>query len=364
MGLDLRSGLRAGLTALVLIVGLADCGVVRDPLHPNFLGGDDAAKRVDIYVGGMVAASHPTIVVGRARCPYLIDLSGHHTGRCSLPVTGGQLPVDVSASSGPSGTTSADTLIVRSEAEPRIAAELGASPSRAIVRCPGPAVRVVPNYTTIRCAFTRPGLGRVTVRVNFSAYDGVYVMDAVKPDPKRDARLDALLDRAVLAQTAARIVLDGPKLGPYLRARTGGTEHDELERRRLIGTAQCPSRITLTPHVHSACTVRVGSASLPYDLRFDQGRGLVVVQNLTVEILAFVRERAVRYFAHVIPIVDPSLPAGSRIRIDCGRGAVALLTPGESLPCTAYAAGQAFAFNAQLVDAEGSVAIVGRNPGD
>lgn len=363
MGLDLRSGLRAGFAASALTVGLAACGVLHDPFHPNFLGGEDAAKRVDVYVGGMIAASHPSVVVGRARCPYLIDISGNHTGRCFLPVTGGELPVDVSASGGPTGTTSADTLIVRSEAEPRVAAELG-FPTRAIVHCPGPAVRIVPNYTTIRCGFARPGFKRGTVRVGFNGYDGVYVLGAAKPDAKRDARIDALLDRAVLAQTAARIVLDGPKLGPYLRARTGGTEHDELERRRLIGTARCPSRVTLTPNVHAACTVRVGSASLPYDLRFDRGRGLVVVQNLTVEIVAHVRERAVRYFAYVIPIIDPSLPARSRIRIDCGRVTVALLIPGEGLPCTAYAAGQAFAFNAQLVDVDGSVAIVGRYPED
>jgi len=95
--------MRAASTALALTVGFAGCssGVMHDPFNPNFLSGDDAAKRVDIDFGGMVAASHPSVTVGRARCPFLIDLSGGHTGRCSLPVTGGEMRVDVSASRRP-----------------------------------------------------------------------------------------------------------------------------------------------------------------------------------------------------------------------------------------------------------------------
>lgn len=352
--------MRAVSTALALTVGLAGCssGVMRDPFNPNFLSGDDAAKRVDIDFGGMVAASHPSVTVGRARCPFLIDLSGGHTGRCSLPVTGGEMRVDVSASRAPTGVRSPDTLIVRSEAEPRIAAELAGSGVRVAVRCPGPAVRVAPNDTTIHCALTGARVSHGSVRVEFAGYDDLFVFGS----KNSGTRLDTLLDRAVTSRTDARIVLDGSKLGPYLRAVAGGAAHDELERRRLIGVAHCPSRITLTWRAHAACTVRVGSATLPYDLRFDQGRGLVVEADPTVEILAVLRERAERFFIHVIPIIDPSLPAGSRIRVDCGGGTVALLTPGEGLPCTAYAAKQAFPFAAQLLSSGGNVTFVGRHP--
>jgi hypothetical protein len=144
------------VVAVLALAGLAGCssGVMHNPLNPNFLSGDDAAKRVDIDFGGMVAADHPSVTVGRARCPFLIDLSGGHTGRCLLPVTGGEMRVGVGLSRAPSGVRSADTLIVRSEAEPRIAADLARPGVRIVVRCPGPAVRVVPNDTTIHCALT------------------------------------------------------------------------------------------------------------------------------------------------------------------------------------------------------------------
>ena len=115
MGLDLRSGSRAVSAAFALTAALAACssGVLRDPFHPNFLGGGDAAKRVDVYLGGMLAATRPSLVVGRARCPALLDLSGGRRGLCTLPVAGRELRVDVSSSASPTGVQLLDTLVER-----------------------------------------------------------------------------------------------------------------------------------------------------------------------------------------------------------------------------------------------------------
>jgi hypothetical protein len=358
--LDLRSCLRVGFAALALSVGLAACssGVARDPFHPRFLSGEDAAKRIDVSFGGSLVADYPSITVGRARCPFLNDLSGGHAARCTLPVTGGVMRVDVGVSAAPNGVRSPDTLIVRSEAEPRIAAKLARPGERIAVRCPGPAVRVVPNDTTIHCAFTGGGVTNGFVRVEFGTGDELYVFGS----KKTDVDVDALFQRAVITQSASRIVLDGPQLEVYLRAEAGGTARDELERRHLIGKARCPPQITLTPGVHAACTVRLGTANLRLDLRFDQGRGMVVDFGPTVEIVAAVRERAERFFAHILPIVDPGLPLMVRIRVDCGSATVALLEPGEAVPCTAYAGKQVFPFAAQLLESGGSVTFVRRYP--
>jgi hypothetical protein len=358
--LDLRSGLRAGCAALALSVGVAACSsnVARDPFHPRFLSGDDAAKRIDVSFGGTLVADYPSITVGRARCPFLVDLSGGHTARCTLPVAGGVMRVDVGVSAAPNGVHSPDALIVRSEAEPRIADQLARPGERIAVRCPGPPVRVVPNDTTIHCAFNGAGTTNGSVRVEFGTGGELYVFGS----KKKDVDVDALFERAVIAQSASRIVLDGPRLGTYLRAEAGGTQRDELERRHLIGMARCPPRITLVPTVHAACTVRLGTANLRLDLRYDRGRGMVVDFGPSVEIVAAVRERAERFFAHILPIVDPSLPAMARIRIDCGTATVALLEPGEALPCTTYAGKQVFPFAAQLVESGGSLTFVRRYP--
>jgi hypothetical protein len=52
------------------------------------LSGSDAADRIDVDIAGMIAALHPGVTVGRAKCPYLLDISGDAVGRCTLPVTG------------------------------------------------------------------------------------------------------------------------------------------------------------------------------------------------------------------------------------------------------------------------------------
>jgi len=68
--------------ALVFVIGLAACarGPLHDALHPRFLSGNDAADRIDVRIGGMIVAHHPSVTVGRAKCPYLINLSGNAVG--------------------------------------------------------------------------------------------------------------------------------------------------------------------------------------------------------------------------------------------------------------------------------------------
>ncbi len=346
------------LGVLALAACLVDCSGagLHDPLHPRFLSGSDAADRIFLDFGGMIVASHPGVTVGRPHCPLLIDVSSGHEGRCTVPVTGGEMRVDIGTTSTPNGVSSPDALIVRSDAEPKIAAELAQAGIRSAVRCPGPAVRVVPNQTEIRCALVHPSPSRRSVSVRFAGYDGAFVQRIWKP--RKD--LKALYDRSVTAHSDDRALIDGPRFGEYLRAIAGANAHAELARRGLIRAARCPAKIVLTPDTHATCSVLLGDSPLLYDLRFDRGRGVVVEADHVTVIVATVRERAERYYTHGLPLMAPSLPAATRVRVDCGTHAVALLTPGESLPCAAYAGDEQFAFDTQLVDSGGAFAFVTR----
>ena len=346
------------LGALVLAACVTDCSGagLHDPLHPRFLSASDAADRISFDFGGMVAASHPDVTVGHPHCPPLVDVSAGHMGRCIVPVTGGEMRVDIGATSTPNGVSSPDTLIVRSDAEPKIAVELERAGIRSAVRCPGPSVRVVPNGTEIRCTLVRPTAGRRWVDVRFAGYDDLSVARIWKPRKE----LEPLYARSVTAHTDDRAVIDGARFGEYLRATAGANAHAELARRGLIRSARCPARIILTPDTRATCSVQLGDTPLLYDLRFDRGRGVVVSTDKVTLIVATVRERAQRYYTHGLPLMDPPIPAATRVRIDCGMHAVALLTPGESLPCAAFAGDKEFDFGTQLVDSGGTFAFVNR----
>ena len=362
MGLASRIRLRIGFSAFALIFGLAACSTtVRYVTHPRFASGDDAAKRIDAHFGANIAADHPSVKLGHAKCPVLVDLSGGRTGRCTLPVGDMEMRVDIGVRSALYGLASPDTLIVRRDAEPRIAADLAYAGASADVHCPAPAVRVVQSRSTmVSCALTLKGRSHGTVRVGFSGLNDLFTYG-----PRtRSAYNEALFSRAVISENNATAVLAGPGLERYLRAVVGWQRNAELARRGLIRRAHCPSRVVLSAGVHVTCTVQLGTSSQRFDVRFDLGRGLVAEPEYTIEIVADVRDRAERFFSYGLPIAVPAVPTGTRVHVDCGKKTVALLIPGESIPCTAYAGKTAYPFEAKLLTAGGDLAFVRANPYD
>lgn len=328
--------------------------IPHNPLSPKFVSGTDAARRVDIEFGGTIAAHDPGVAIGRASCPLLVDVSGNRPGRCTLPVAGGVMRVDVGASSSPAAIRSPDAVVVRSVTESAIIAMLAAR-ARFVVRCPGPPAQVVANGTRISCALSRGGKSAGVARiVYYSSFDGPYL---ISPKLPYHPRANPLYGLAVTSQTATRVTADGARMARYLASIAGANQHDALVRRGLIRGAQCPPKIVLTPETSLTCSVNLGGSFLEYDLRFDTGRGAVVDTESVVLIVADITASLRRYFLHALPLVDPRAPAGTRIRIDCGPDAVALLAPGESLPCTAYAGSDAFAVSAQLLNGSGDVAF-------
>ncbi|MDP9106881.1 MAG: hypothetical protein M3N49_13240, partial [Candidatus Eremiobacteraeota bacterium] len=129
-------------------------------------------------------------------------------------------------------------------------------------------------------------------------------------------------------------------------------------RRGLLGGARCPPRIVLRERARATCTVRVGGQPLRYDLQFEKGRGLEVRSDKGIEIIAWLREIATRYFER------PKYTGGKPLlaRIDCGTAAVALVEPGSDVPCTAKVNGTPYSFVFQFDDAQGGFHIVVEEP--
>jgi hypothetical protein len=260
-----------------------------------------------------------------------------------------------------SSSRSFDTVFVRHEAERFIATHLETPRHHYAANCGGPPVRVVPIGTSFPCAISggAPGIRFLRVAI-VNGYGDLFMDGPGWPKWRATPGAERLLGPGVAAKTEGGVVIAGPLMERYLRATAGGITHPELARRKLIGAAHCPPRIALTPGVHATCRVQLGASSLSYDLRFDQGRGLVVDTDPVVEIVPDLRDFSERYFMHAIPVIDPALAAGSRVRIDCGPSDVALLTPGEAMPCTAYAGKDIFPFAVKLLDQSGNVAVIAR----
>ncbi len=66
-----------------------------DVTHPVFLAGEDARAQIDGEIGDMLAARHPGVAVGRSSCPYLLNLTGGRSARCTIPVAGASMRIDV-----------------------------------------------------------------------------------------------------------------------------------------------------------------------------------------------------------------------------------------------------------------------------
>jgi hypothetical protein len=344
------------LFAVLLLVGVATAGCggkpVQTALHPVFLAGATAADLIDVAAGGVLAAEHPSVAVGRAQCPMLLNLSGNGAGECTIPVAGKMLRIGVKGSESNPSLVDVDALVVTRDAERDMIHSLESDyGGRFTVRCAGPAVRVVPLGTKLRCTVASQGAKprREELAVHdraghtYARWDSRAVGTSVSP----------YLGIAAARQTTGSLTLDGAAAARYLRATTGA-EHHDLARRKLLGAAHCPPRFVLASGKHVQCTVAIGRTQLTFDLRFDEGRGLVIQQNGTILDVARARDLVRTAYEHALRVEGKP----QRVSVRCAGDPVAIGEPGESLPCVVKTRDGPRLVTLDLLDAEGSFDIM------
>ena len=345
------------MAAIVTAVLIA-CGTLwalREYATPLFVNGPETADRIDQEVGDLIAARFPAAAVGAAHCPPFLDLTGHRTAECTLPVSGAELHLVIDSDfvrriAPAPGTT--DALFVAPDAERTLAAQLTQRfGERFEVRCPGPEVRVISRAPAI-CSVEAPDLARRGIEVTAYGYAG-----AVYAEPLRglSTRAERIFGRDVAERTEGSVVIAGSALERYVQGDASADERGEPGRRGLVGRARCPSRIVLREGSHATCTVRVGGLPLRYDVHFEKGLGLRVDTPRNIMVVAALREIAVRYFER--PHFTGGKPTLSHV--DCGRAAVVLVEPGSSVPCTAKVGADTYSFVFQIDDATGGFRILG-----
>lgn len=325
---------RLAALALVLIATLTGCWSLHDAAHPIFLSGTDAQGMIDRSAGNELAALHPDVPVGPSTCGFLLDLTGKRTARCTLPVAGRRMRVDVTAILDMNFPilVNVDALIVKRSAERQIAQRLTLRYGITFAaRCAGEPVRVVPVKTPIDCAVSAPGVRPRTLSVFPSDRKGTVGPIALRGVDTRAVRM---LGRSVATRRTDGVIAGQP-VERYLRAIAGADEHDDLVRLGLLGAAHCPRRIAVTSHQPGSCRVRVGNATIRYDLRFDRLRGFIAEANDTVIVVAVARDMVRNLDEHVLRLAGTP----QTVRVDCGREPVVVLDSDDSLPCTARARG-------------------------
>ncbi len=342
--------------ALLVIVGIIELSVwtsIRAYASPYVVGGSEIAQLIDSEVGDMIAARFPAAAVGAAECPNLLDLTERRSARCTVPVSGSLLRIDVlRAWDGRRADFQAvDGLVVLPDAQRAVADDLAYAYGETFnVRCLGPAVRVLPPKTTFICSIEAPDVMRRNLEVSASGYNGDVFPFELDGVAQRQVRI---LGREVSEQREGGITVDGRALERYVLGSAAIEARGEVRRRGLLGAARCPRRVALKGLEHATCTVRVGGRTLRYDVRFDEGRGLVIDTQQAVEVMPVLRDIAAAYFERSRRTGGKPL----RAQIDCGTELVLLVEPGTSLPCTAKVGDESFPFAFQIADPQGGFTI-------
>lgn len=329
--------------ASLLALGLTACG---DALHPVMLSGEDAQQLVDIEAGRMLAARHPGIAVGPARCPFLLNLTGGRREECTIPVAGKTMRVNVVRHEAGGGgleivsyaVRDVDALVVKSDAERRVASQLGERYGVPFtVRCDGPPVRVIPINEKFECRIDAPTIYADRDAVKAVDRDGDVVADSL---PSGDTALVRFLGREIAERKNGGVDFPGERLERYLRATAGSpSQHEELVARRLIRSVRCPKRVVLGGLKRVTCAERLAGTEVKAGVRFDEGRGLVVEQPAVVVVKAL-QEISQRYYedrmraAHRKPTsrvhCDVSDESGA---VQRAAREVAVVEPGDEVLC-------------------------------
>jgi hypothetical protein len=319
----------AVLLALLLTSGCASTSL-KDALHPHFLGGKDAEAWIDRRVGNMLAVYHPGLAIGRAHCPFLLNLTGPHShARCTLPVEQATLRIDVVSDYGSDEKLrDVDSLVVERDAEHDLVANLARAYTEPYtVHCDGDPIRVVPARESVECTATGPDGLRKTLQAWPRGYTGGLSGSSLAG---AETVAEHTLGRDAVERRHGDLTLNGRDVERLLAATVGGTEREDLVRRGLLRAPHCPPRVSLRGSAHVFCFVPVGATTLRYDLRFDQGRGLQVEAPGSVFAVAALNELGARYFERSMR----NDGAPQKAVVDCGHAQVVVLVePGDDVHC-------------------------------
>jgi hypothetical protein len=349
---------RAVVVALAIVaavmIGLGTVWALRDYANPAFANGVTAAHQLDVTVGDMLAARFPEVRVGAATCPALLDLTGHRIGRCTFPVAGTTMQVDVSTPNGARNYRfrTVEALFVRSDAERRLAEMLAQRHGETFdVTCPGPAVRVLAHGAPVTCTVQAPDVTRRSIEVRPFGDDGSMMPGELAGIATRRARV---FGADVAARREGSVVIAGRAIEQFLRGSAGAQAQGEVGRRGLVRGARCPANIVLHEGTHAGCTVRIANVTQQYDVHFEKGLGLRIDTEKTVAVVPALRDVATRYFQR--PTYTGGKPAN--VHVDCGRDLVVFVEPGSALPCLANVGAKEIGFRVDILDPGGSFVIV------
>jgi hypothetical protein len=277
----------------------------------------------------MLAVYHPELAVGRAHCPFLLNLTGPGShARCTVPVGQHTLRIDVVSDYGSDEKlVDVDSLIVERDAEHDLVADLARRYAEPFtVHCEGDPVRIVPAREAAECTATGPDGLRKTLSAWHRGYTGSLGAGSL-------AGAETLVERTLGRDAAERryggLTLNGRDVERYLAASAGDAERDDLLRRGLLRTPHCPPRLSLHDSTHVFCFVPVGEKTVRYDLRFDQGRGLQIDAKGSAFAVAALNELGTRYFERSMR----NGGAPQKVIVDCGPARVVVLEPGDDVRC-------------------------------
>ena len=350
-----RAVLVMGAIVAAVLIGLGALSSLADYARPVFVNGSATASQIDDVMGSMIAARFPDVAVGRAHCPVVLNLTGKRTALCGLPVAAGEMRVRIAIPNEggyPPPFQNLDALFVTREAERTIAARFAEQYGEPFdVRCPGAAVRVVADHTSVTCSIEAPDVLRRGVDVGVSGQDGDVRVPDLASVPTRAARV---FGREIAEQKEGSVAIPGRAMESYVLGSASADAGGAVGRRGLTGAAHCPPHIVLYEGGLTTCTVRVGGLVLTYDVHFEKGPGLYVQARKQIEVVALLRDIATRYFER------PQYTGGKPLAayVDCGAARVAFVEPGSSVPCTAKVGNDTHSFTFEISDAEGHFSIV------
>ena len=348
-----RAVLIASAVLVVLVLCFGTLWALRDYASPIFVNGEAIARYADAVVGDMLAARFPGVRIGGARCPPLLDFTGHRFGRCAIPIGDDELAIEVELREDHRTVhfRNLDALFVTRDGERTIARDLEKRyGERFSVHCPGAAVRVQHAMAPVSCVVEAPGVWRQDVTAGPYDEAGDLSVSELAGAMTREARV---LGTEVAAKREGSVTVAGRALERYLRDGVAFAARGEVGRRGLIGAAHCPPRAVLHEGTHVRCTVAVADVTLAYDVHFEKGLGLRFDSDRTVAVVAAVREVALRF----VQGRDRGGGVRPRVDVNCGTVPVIAVEPGSTLRCVADGVEGTYDLTVRFFDANGNFTI-------
>ncbi|HEY4438928.1 MAG TPA: hypothetical protein VGN14_00645 [Candidatus Elarobacter sp.] len=292
--------------------------------HVHLPGGHDVGMLMDHEIGDAIAASYPQLDVGRAQCPFLLNLSWGRQEDCTIAVDGLPLHVTVFAGQHFAEFKRVDAVFVAQAEETKERRRLRRQYDAEVsVRCDGAPVRLI----------------RAPAECSVIGRDGAPRSVAIAPPglpgyPAGGTEIDGMptleerfFGAGVAAQRTGSATLRGSDVERYI----GATLHllPDGAAREVADAIRCPPRMTVRDGTSASCAVVFGSTTLPYSVRFEEGRGVFVEPEHAAYDLAALAGTVHRMVERRAARLKISVAS----TITCGNGNVLVFDPGAQVRC-------------------------------